>query len=759
MPLHEVRLAVRALVRRPSFALLGVSTVAVGAVASASVAAVAYSILVKPLPYASPHELVAVWPDHFVSQADLRYLRSHARGLSRISAIAPGWSFSLTGAGDPVKATIDRVSGDLLATLGTPPRLGRMFRPDEDTPGRPGVLILSHRFWTARFGADPAIVGRIVRLDSRPHEIVGVMPPAFEVFRPGADGWAPLPADPAAFYDRLNFSLLVGRLDAATPLAQADRDFRALMPAMRRDLHYDETFGRTAQLVDLRTSMIGEVRAPLLVLAAAVGFILLIAGANLGTLLVARATARAQEFAVHAAIGASRATLFRLQLYEGIVLAIAGVAMGLIVARWSLPLLVAWLPRDTPLAGEIALDPVVAAAVVMAALAVVLVFAAAPSLAASQVRSAISLRAGSSTESRTAARARGLLVALQIALSLVLAIGAGLMLQTLARLARVNPGIEVDRLLTLRLQPSSARYRAPGAALAYYERVFERVGGLPGVAAIGAIQHLPFSGINWVDAFELEEQPVPAGQPRPVAGWKTIAGQYFSAVGQPIVAGRDFSPADGVDGTDVIIVNAAFARRYFGSASAAPGRRLRLGRRGGDWRTIVGVAGDVRTASLAKPPEPELFTLVGRQPSPALMLAVRTRLDPVAVAPAVRAAIWEIDPDVPIAELQSMRALIGTTLARRREIGIRMALGADRRAVVALMLRESAVYAAAGLAAGIAIATAVSGIMRTLVFDVAPTDRSTYAALTVFVAAVAVLASYLPARRAANLDPSETLRL
>jgi predicted permease len=790
MGLNALRITLRSLRRRPGFSALAVLTIALGAGANAAVSAVVYGVLLKPLPYSEPDRVVAVWPGRFMSQVDLRYLRDHARGLARVSAIAPGWTFSLTGAGDPSKITVDRVSGDLFETLGTTPILGRLIRADEDRPGAARVLLLSHRFWRERFGGDPAIVGRAVKLDDVPHEIAGVMPASFEAVGTRADAWAPLPADPAAFYHRLNFSLLVGRLAPGVSIAQADGDFKALMPAMGKDLGYPPAFGRTARIQDLREATTGDMKSSLLVLAAAVTFMLLIAGANLGTLLVASSVSRAREFAVHAAVGASRGALVRLQLAEGLILAALGAAAGLALALWTLPVMLRLLPRDTPRTGDIRVDGTVTIAVLAAALIVALLFAIAPSFTAGRRVVGTLLREGASTESRMTRRTRGLMVATEIALALVLTIGAGLMLRTLWHLQRINPGIDVDRILTLRLQPTSSRYKAPGAISAYYDEVLARIAAIPGVLTAGAIQHLPFSGISWVDAFEVEGRPIAPGEARPTACYKIVVGDYFKAVGQPVLAGRTFTTADRTTDIPGIIVNETFAKRHFGSAAASVGRRMRTGRAGGDWRTIVGVVGDVRTQSLNQPAEPEFYSVSGM---PALMIAVRTSDDPLSVAGAVRQAVWSVDPGVPVADLQSMRTMVGATLARprllltllggfaitglalsaigvygvvafgvirrRREIGIRMALGATRSSVVNLMLRESAGYAVAGLIAGTALALGASRAMKTLVFEVPATDPATYATLAFGVGVLVTIASYWPARRAASVNPVDALRM
>ena len=792
MFLHAVRLAVRSLIRRPGFSLLAIVTIALGTGANAAVFAVSYGILLKPLPFAAPDRLVAVWPGRFVSQRELRYLREHARGLSGVAATAPGWGFSLTGAGDPLKITAERVSGDLFDTLRATPLLGRRMRADEERVGAPKVLMLSYTLWQARFGGDPSVIGRTVRLDDDPYEIIAVMPASFELFGLRSDAWVPLPADQTAFYERTNVSMLVGRLAEGVTLEQADREFRALIPQMRADLGFTPTYGRDARLADLRTATTGDIRSSLLVLAAAVVFMLLIAAANLGTLLITRGVSRTREFAVHAALGASRLAIVRLQVIEGLLLSTCGALAGLVVAATAMPAIITLLPRDTPRTGDIHVGVWVAVAVLLMALAVAVLFGVAPAMAAGRPAFGLMLREGGSSDSGGARRARGVMVSIQIALALVLAIGAGLMTRTMWRLQHVDSGLDVERILTVRVQPTSARYREPAVVAGYYDQILERLEALPGVQSAGAIQHLPFSGTTWVEPFELERSPVPAGEARPVADTKIIAGHYFEAVGQQLLAGRRFTDADRSASPLPLIVNDTFARRYFGTAAAAVGQRIRTGRAGGDWRTIVGVTSDVRTKALDKPVAPELYTPVNGFGIPSLMLAVRTAGNPLSVANAARAAIWSVDRDVPVSDTQGMSALIGTTLARpqlllsllgafaatglalgaigiygvvafgvarrRREIGIRMALGAERRTVVGLVLRESAGYAIAGVVAGLMLAVGASRALKGLLFEVSPTDAATYGLLAAGVLAVVAIASYAPARRAASVNPLDSLR-
>jgi putative ABC transport system permease protein len=789
--LQPIREATRGLWRAKGFSAASILTLALAAGANAAILAVVYALLLKPLPYEDPDRLAAVWPGRFQAQIDLLYLRDHARMFSSIAGVAPGWSMSLVGAGDPTKVTVARTSGNLFEALGTAAALGRTYTEVHTQPGAAGVLVLSHAFWTKQFGADPAAIGRIVRLDGEPAEIVGVMPADFEVFGLETDAYSPFTVDPAAWTYKVGLSLLVGRLADGLTMEAADRDYRALIPQVRRDRQYPDSYGRTAHLQDLRASIVGDVRSPMLILSATVGLILLIAGVNVGTLLLSRAVGRRRDLAVRAAIGASRGRIARDMLTESTILALAGGFLGVVLARILLPVLVGLLPANIPRTGEIAISETIAAAVIGGATIIGLLFGALPVALTVRLGAGSLLRSGGGSESRQSKRIRATLVAAEIALALMLTVAAGLMVQTLWRLNHVHPGFTASSVLTLHLQPTGDKY-ATVSMSDYYEQLFDRLRALPGVSAAGAIQHLPFSGYSWTGALEIEGREAPADGAKPVAGLRIATPGYFQAMGQPVLAGRPLEHRD-VDGAQVI-VNDTFARTHYDDAQAAIGRRFRVsGPNGpGPWLTIAGVVGDVRHASLTAAIGPEMYTSIGRQTIPAMMVALRTSGEPTALVPSVREAIRSLDPDVPLSDIETMQAkideslglprllvvllvafaIVGAVLAavgvygvvahsvlqRRREIGIKLALGAERGRVIREVLQEGFRFATAGIAVGLLAAFGATRLMGSVLYGVTPADPLTYGTVTLLTVLVVAAACAVPAWRASRVEPVTALK-
>jgi predicted permease len=790
--LQQVRVSGRSLLRARGFTLTAVLTLGLAAGSAAAVAAVIYAVLLKPLPYRDPHQLVAVWPDRFQSNADLVYLRGHGRMFTSLAAVAPGWSMSLHDAGSPpARVTVARTSGNLFSTLGVTPAIGRTFDEEHARPGAPTVAVLSHAFWRRHFGGDPAVVGRVVRLDGEAAEIIGVMPADFEVFGLRQDAYAPFPIDTKAWYHAVTFSLLVGRLQPGMTAEAADRDYRALIPGMRADRGYAESYGQTARVESLQAAVAGTASAPLLVLGAAVSVILLIAGTNVGTLLLTRAAGRRRELAVRTAIGATRGRLATELLTEGALVAVAGGFLGLGLARMLLPSFVRLLPVGTPRTAEIALDPIVSAAVVLAATVIGLACAAAPVALTLRLDMSELLRTATGSEPRQGRRLRASLVSVEIALALLLAVAAGLMVQTLRHLHRVAPGFDAGPALTMHVQPSGEKLR--GASVAdYYDRLLDRLRVLPGVEAAGAIQHLPFSGYSWNASLDIEGIEVAPGAAKPVAGLRIATSGYFQALGQPLLAGRGLERPD-VSGTSVV-VNETFARTHFGSVDRALGRTLRIsgGRLLSPWMSVIGVVADVRHRGLTDPVLPEIYTSVGHSTIPAMMVVVRASGDSSALVPAVRAAIWSVDPDVPISDIETMRtkidgtlgqprllvalltgfAVVGVALAaigvygvvayaaarRRREIGIKLALGAGRGRLVREVVGDGLVHGAAGVAAGLIAAVAAREVIRAVLVGVSPTDPLTYAVVGMATMAVVGAACAVPAWRAARTAPTSAMR-
>jgi len=564
-----------------------------------------------------------------------------------------------------------------------------------------------------------------------------------------------------------------------------------MIPEIRRARGYPDSYGRAAHLQDLKTAVVGDARSPLVAVIVAVGVMVLIAAANVGTLLLTRAAARSREIAIRAAVGASRVRIALELLIEGAALALAGGIMGTVMARLAMPATVAWLPRDVPRAAEISVNWQVAAAAILLTVGAGLLFAIAPAVSAVRVKTAALLRAGTHSESRRSKRVRGSFATADIAMALVLATSAGLMGRSLWRLREVNPGFNAEQVLTLHLQPARLGSKARPTA-GFYETVLEKLRALPGVAAAGAIQHLPFSGYSWNGALDIEGHAVPEGTQRPTAGLRIVTPSYFNAIGQPILAGRQFEVRDQSTGTSVL-VNQQLARAHFGDPAQAIGRTLRT--RGGGvqspWMTIVGVVGDVRHTSLTDPVMPEIYTSMSATSISAMMIAIRSTGDPLMLVPSVREAIWSVDRNVPISDVQTMEAKIGASLARprlltivlggfagaslllvivgvygvvaysaaqrHREVAIMMALGAGRQRVIRMVLGEGLGYAAAGISIGIPAALAVNRLLRTVIYGVTPTDPPTYAWLAATMTVVVLAACVLPAVRVSRLDPAQAL--
>ena len=791
--IQDIRVALRSLSRAPAFSATTIVTLALSAGANAAIFAIVYAVLFKPLPFPEPDRLVALWPGRLQSNADLLYTREHGRLFARVAAVAPGWTMSLTGSGEPTKMTIARVSGNLFDTLGTQPLLGRPFSDSAERPGQEAVIVLDHRFWRHHFGGDPDVVGRTITLDGQPVRVAAVMPSAFEVFGLNADGYTPFVIDESAWYHRISTSFYLARLAPGVTVSAAAGEYRTLTQALKRERKYSDQYGRDATVVRMQEAIVGDVSGALLLLAGAVGLILLIAGANIGTLQLTRAASRSRDLAIRSALGASRARILRQLLAENAIVALAGGALGVAFAWVVLPLIVAVLPADTPRVEEIVIDPFVSGIVLAAATVVGLSVGLLPAAGVTRLRTSPLLRLTNSTETPAARRVRGSFVAAEVAFAVVLTIGAGLMLQTLWKLRQVNPGFAPDGVLTLHLQPSGERYRNASIA-EYYENVLQRLRALPGVRAAGAIQHLPFSGYSWSIPFEPEGFATPPGAAMPTAGGRLVTPGYFAAIGQPLLAGRDIERAD-AERLGVVIVNEAIADTYFGSPDKALGRTLRVRSPQGTMNplTIVGVVGDVRHSALDAAPVPEVYTSVSRFSINAMMLAIRTDGEPLSLLPGIREAIWSIDRDVPLSDAETMHAKIGESLGRPRlllvllaafailggflalvgvygvvaysvaqrwrELGIRVALGAERRRIVATVLREAATYAMAGLAVGIPGAILASRFLRTLVFGVSPTDAPTYVSIAAATIVVVVAAAILPAIRASRVDPVSALKI
>lgn len=789
--LQEIRLAVRSFRRYPAFAALAVAIVALGAGANAAVFAVVHAVLLRPLPYTDPDRLVAIAPTSFLSIRDVDFLRGRSHTFADVAASSPGWMMPLTGVGDPVQIITARPSPNLFDMLGVRPLYGRLFEAGDGTPGRRSVIVLGHRLWQSRFGGDPNVIGRTITLNGGPVEIVGVLQANAGVLDLDAEAWMPFERDTQL--DAARNSLGYARLRPGVDIDTALRELRVLMPQARRETGGAEISPEAIQLAPLARAIVGDLRTSLLLVAAAVGLLVLLTAANLGTLLLEHQIGRRRDAAVRTALGASRARLAREAVVENTLLAFGGAIAGLIGARIALPALVHILPREIPRLGEVTIDPAVIATVLAASVFTVLIFGVTPSLIAMPASLKPLLGEWAQSDSRGSRRLLDLLVVSQLALAVVLGLGAALMARSLWALQQVDPGFDAERVLTVRLQPGDPRYRGPGRTLAYYREVTGRVAAVPGVTRVGVINHIPLSGYDWGRTVQPDGQPALPTSSVPRFGWRMIDGDYFAAMGIPLRAGRQFANSDTANAPPVVIVNETGARRLFQTVDAAIGRGIRMKDPVGEAHAvIVGVVADVRHRSIASPAEPEFYSPVAQAFGMAMTLVVRTDGPPAAVGASVRTAVWSVDPNVAIAGMGPMTTMVRENLGRprmlatlllvfaavgsaivicgvygvvaytvrrrERELGIRAALGAGRGSLHALVLRQGLRYAIASIIVGLPAALAVGRLMRGLLYGVQPHDAVTVAALCAAVVATTLLAATVPAVRAGRVDPAKVLR-
>jgi putative ABC transport system permease protein len=795
MRMPDLSLAVRNIFRRPGFAAAAIALLALGAGANAAVFSVVQSVLLRPLPFPEPDRLVAFWPTTSVSNEEVGYWRDHTRSFEQIAAISPGWMMGLVAeTGEPMKVTGGRVSDNMFQVLGARPALGRVIEPGDARPGAPGAAVLSAALWRSRFSADPAVIGRGIQLDGQPYTIVGVMPPEFEIFSRGHDLWTALPWDPSDRNHKATFSQALARLAPGATVDAATRELVALAPAMRTDLAKANEWGQTLHVQSLRESMTGNVRPALLILLGAVGLILTLATVNLGTLVLGRSIERITEMALRAALGASRGRLVRQIVTEQAVLAAVGSVAGIGLAYLAMPALVARIPPEVPRTAEITLDWAVLVSVLVASVSVAIIVSLIPAVVTAGPSLQPLLRQSRLTETPARRRTLGALVAVQIGLAVVLGIGSMLMLRSMWNLQQVDPGFDPNNVLTFRLQTTS-KHRTMSTGYPYLQQMIDRVKALPGVTDVGLAGHLPMSGYSWTTAARRSDRPLEPGQQSPQAGWRFVHGEYFQAMHIPLKYGRTFSDADNVKAPAVVILNETAARRYYDDPATAVGQTMILmsGRTGQDEPVqVVGVVGDVRHIALDKEPLPEIFRPFLQTFMFPMAMVVRTQGPPDQIGAAVRQAAFDVDPVVAVAEMQPYTTMIASTLGRprlvgflltmfaaaglalglvgvygvvayrvrqrEREIGIRLALGARPGEMARAVVAQGALHAAAGVALGVPAAFLLTRLMASLLFGVTTHDPLTFTALPLAIVAVTTIACWLPARRAAGVDPVTAIR-
>jgi putative ABC transport system permease protein len=799
----DLRQAVRSLAGRPGFALVAVLTVALGVGANAAIFTLVNAALLRSLPFPDPEQLMVVWARNAdggqltVSWPEYEDWRAQSRSFEALGAWR-GQSVNLTGTGEPDRLVGSFVSGSFFDVLRARPHLGRFFRADESAPGTaPPVAVLSHHAWQRRFGGDPGVVGRVLVLNGVSHTVIGVAGPelgpgrvALDAYFMATEIWLPAAFFPnKGGFDRGQDQFIVlGRLAPGVSREAAEADV-ALVARRLEETFPDTQKGRGVRLLSLHEQVVGDLRPPLLALMGAAGLVLLIACANVANLLLTRAVQRQREMAVRAALGAGRWRLARQLLTESLVIAGAGGLAGLGIAWVLVPGLVALTPAGV-LPAEIGVDGRVLAFTILVALATAAVFGVLPGLQASRPDLETVLReTGRGTAGgRARRRVRDGLVVAEVALSLVLLVGSGLLLRTVHAMGTANPGFRPERILTAEFRLPAARYERPEQIAAFLRSALEKLQAVPGVESAALIRAVPFSGNSAASPYVVEGRDYAAGT-EPVTQTNIASPGYFETLGIPVLAGRSFDARDRADTPPAAVVNATFARQAWGEGDPL-GRRFRL-KAEDRWLTVVGVVGDIRHGAFTERPTAQAYTTHEQDAKIFACVIARTSGDPLAVAGAVRKAIWAVDPDQPVWRVRSLESLLegargpvrsigillttfaalavflacvglygvlsGIVAQRTREIGIRMALGAPAARVVRLVVGRGMALTAVAIVLGLAGAAALSRLLGTLLFGVRPLDPVTFGAAAALLAVVALGACCLPARRAARLDPVSAL--
>jgi len=803
--LNDFRYSLRQLAKSPGFTLVVVLILALGIGANTAIFSLVNAVLLRPLPYPEPDRLVTLWErnlkeagKHLVSPADFFDLQKNNQSFENLAALYPP-GFNLTGVNEPERVSGARVSASIFATLGVKPFLGRTFNPEEDRPGAERTVILSHGLWQRRFGGDPLVIGKTAILSGNTYTIVGVLPA--DLATPGLFGnntpeaWVPVGLDPNITSRKARFLRVYGRLRPGVTLQQAQAEMATLGQQLSQA--FPETNAHIGiQLVSMHEQVTGEVRPTLLLLLGAVGFVQLIACANIANLLLSRSLQRRREMALRAALGASPSRILRQMLTESLLLSLLGGAAGLLLAVWSRDLLVALGSDRLPRLQELRLDFWVLGFSLGASMLTGIFFGLAPALQASKLDPNQVLKGGSWSEHAGTRRRhlRGLLVVSEVALSVVLLVGAGLVMKAFWRLSHVDTGLATERVLNTRISLPSARYPAGEKMLNFSRRLLERIEGIPGVACAAMIDWLPLGELGGVsNSFTIPGEAAPS-LGGGTAEVRVVTLRYFETMGIELKQGRAFMSSDTDTAPRAFIVNEVLASRCWPSGQAVS-KRLTIDAEAAVTGEIVGVVGDVRQYALDREPAPEIYVPYLQSPwmkRETRELVVRAVGDPLALAGVVRKEIRSLEKDVPITGFRSMEqvvdrslstprfylvlliffAVLALTLAsaglyavisysvsqRTHEMGVRMALGARPADLLTMVMGQGMTLTAVGIGVGIVGALILTRFLTKLLYGVSPTDPSTFLILSLFITAIAALACYVPARRAAKVDPMVALR-
>jgi putative ABC transport system permease protein len=815
---QDLRYGARMLMKNPGFTLVAVVTLAIGIGANSAIFSVVNSVLLRELPYRGPHRLVMVWSDRPLQQAqtgwtewpftaaNFRDLRDQNQSFEQMAAFT-AHRLNITGGDEPELLGGVRATANLFALLGVEARHGRVFHPEEDQPGNNRVVVLSDGLWRRRFGSDPKIIGQTISLDNESYTVIGVAPPNFQFppkaslpvayqFPPEVDYYTPLALTPGEWSNRgPGFLTAIARLKPQTSFEQAQADVVAIAERLAQQ-YPDSNRNESVRLVSMHQQVVGKTQTALLALLGAVGFVLLIACANVANLLLARAAARQKEMAIRAALGAGRRRVIRQLLTESLLLAASAGALALPLAVWNVGLLRTIAADNFPRAGEIGVDGRVVSFTLVVSLLTGIIFGLIPALQASRTDLNETLKEGRRSSGAGSNRLGGLLVVSEVALSLLLLVGAGLMLRSFIRLMSVDPGFDPQNALTMVIGLPQSKYQPPQRA-AFFDQLLERLRAAPGVRSVGAV-YPPLGGGEAGAGFSIEGRPPAApGEPR-LAAPRWVSPDYFKAMKIQLLKGRVFTEGDSINALPVIIINEAMARQYWPNEDPI-GKRVastddNFWRDKRLWREIVGVVKDVRYTALDTEARAQMYTPFTQFP-PVFSdrtLVARTDGDPLKLVAAVRGEVHAIDKDQPISHIRTMEELVAGSVSERRfnmsllavfaglalllaavgiygvmsysveqrtrEIGLRMALGAQTRDVLRLVVRQGMTLTLIGAVIGLIAAIGLTRLIKSLLFGVSATDPVTFFVIPLLLALVALLACYLPARRATKVDPLVALK-
>ena len=810
---QDVRFGARMLRKNLGFTFIVILTLAAGIGANTAIFSIVYAVLLRPLPFHDPHQLVFVWETDanrsvqrgVAAPAEFLDWQEQSRSFSSMAAWR-SWTSDVRGHDEPAHVLSAQVSYNFFDMLGTKAALGRTFVADDGQPGHGQVVVLSHALWRERFGADPTLIGQSIEVQDKAYTVIGVLPPGFTVFGTSKryDVWIPFTWDRTQLNREEHSVIAFARMRPGVTLAQAQAEMTAINWRLRKAYPGpDELLGIRVQ--DLQEDIVGSLRPGLLLLMGAVSLVLLIGCANVANLLLARSAGREREIATRAILGAGRLRLVRQLITESLLLAVISGALGVLLAFLGTRLLLVFQPSggfgELPHREWIGVNPPVLLFTLGASLITGILFGLAPALHVARTDLQESMKeGGKGSTSRRGKWIRSTLVVAELAISLMLLAAAGLLIQSFSRLMGESVGFNSHGVLTLETWLPPAHYPTSAQAAAFYQQSLEHIAAVPGVSTVGAINFLPLSGWQDFTDFDIEGRPAPRAGEEFTSQYRVVDEKYFQTLQIPLLEGRSFSPGDGAHAPGVAIVSELLAHRYWPNQNPI-GQRIRLHLEAagpwrpdprGDWLTIVGVVGDIREWEWSDPHVPELYLPYLQNPSHLMRFTIRAAGDPAALAPAVRQAIWRVDKNQPIAEVKTMDQFLSEALAQRRlnmsllvgfaglglllaavgiygvmsysvtqrshEIGIRMALGAHPRNVLRLLLGQGLRLTVSGIIVGVVASLLFARWLSSLLFGVKPTDPLTLAVVAVILGLVAFVACYVPARRATLVDPLTALR-